>query len=642
MPQYTYPGVYIQEFTPATPIEGVGTSVAAFLAPFSDGPLNDPTKVVSWDDFKRRFGELPLPGTYGWYAVRGFFQQGGTICYVTRVSNATFAQVKLQDVGGHDSLVVRMRQPGPPAQTVQAVATADDHIVTNGSLYRPSGTIQSGSGTAITLATGDGAKFAGGDLVTWDTGNPAHEVLRVEGDVVRLVDALAAPIPTTGTHTLHFPDLPATATAFRAGGVAALAPGMVIRLERQTTGTKPTLFATVKSVAPGPGTTFRVELRAPLGQVWPLDVDTQIRSEEFDLKINVGGTLKADYPRLGMDPEHPRYVVDVVGGDQAGLVLVEHVKPPTTSQPPNDRPNDTKNLAGGTADDPSALSDSDYVKALALLEGIDDVNLLLAPDRISTGTQQALVQHATKLNRFAILDPRLGAGSFGANSVSVWRAGVEQDGGHAAIYYPWIQVTPAIGSKPLLVPPSGNVAGVYAAVDDRRGVHKAPAGFEASLVALGVERTMGNDEQGQLNLEGINVIRVFAGGGRPLVWGTRTVDSKNKYWQYVNVRRLFTYIERSLERALASSLFEPNNPTLWKQLRRSITAFLTKAWEDGALFGETAKEAFYVRIDEALNPPSERALGRLYIEIGLRPSYPAEFIVVRIGVWEGGSEVTEA
>jgi phage tail sheath protein FI len=149
---------------------------------------------------------------------------------------------------------------------------------------------------------------------------------------------------------------------------------------------------------------------------------------------------------------------------------------------------------------------------------------------------------------------------------------------------------------------------------------------------------MSNSEQGQLNLQGINVIRLFQTGGRAMLWGARTTAT-DRNWQYVNVRRLFLFIEESIEEGIRWAVFEPNNLALWQKLKRTITDFLV--WRDGGLFGATAKEAFYVRIDEVLNPFSEQALGRLNIEIGLRPTYPAEFIIVRIGIWQGGSEVTE-
>ena len=156
-----------------------------------------------------------------------------------------------------------------------------------------------------------------------------------------------------------------------------------------------------------------------------------------------------------------------------------------------------------------------------------------------------------------------------------------------------------------------------------------------------METLLSDTEQGDLNMTyGINVVRVFQTGGRAIVWGARTTAT-NKNWQYVNIRRLFLFLEESIQEGIRWAVFEPNNLELWQKLKRTISAFLTQQWRDGALFGETEKEAFYVRIDEVLNPSDQQALGRLYIEIGVKPSYPAEFIVVRIGIWQGGSEVTE-
>ena len=126
-----------------------------------------------------------------------------------------------------------------------------------------------------------------------------------------------------------------------------------------------------------------------------------------------------------------------------------------------------------------------------------------------------------------------------------------------------------------------------------------------------------------------------------MVWGARTTATDRNF-KDINKRRLLIFIEESIEEGIRWAVFEPNNLELWQKLKRSITEFLTRVWRDGALFGATAKEAFYVRIDEALNPPSTRALGRLYIEIGVQPTYPAEFIILRIGIWRGGSEVVES
>jgi phage tail sheath protein FI len=180
-----------------------------------------------------------------------------------------------------------------------------------------------------------------------------------------------------------------------------------------------------------------------------------------------------------------------------------------------------------------------------------------------------------------------------------------------------------------------------AQVDASRGVFKAPANLPVNG-AFDVQHNgnVSNEEQGQLNLAGINVVRVFQGGGRPVLWGARTTAT-DLSWLYVNIRRLFLFLEESISEGIRWAVFEPNDLGLWQRLKQSITAFLTQQWRDGALFGATPEDAFYVRIDEVLNPFSEQALGRLHIEIGVRPTYPAEFIIVRIGISPGGSEVTE-
>ena len=131
---------------------------------------------------------------------------------------------------------------------------------------------------------------------------------------------------------------------------------------------------------------------------------------------------------------------------------------------------------------------------------------------------------------------------------------------------------------------------------------------------------LSDGQHGPLNLQGINVLRIFPGTAQVIVWGARTtVDKDVTDWIYVNVRRLMLFIEESIEEGIRFAVFEPNNLALWQKLKRTITEFLTRVWRDGALFGAKPEQAFYVRIDEALNPPSMRALGRLYIEIGCGP-----------------------
>jgi phage tail sheath protein FI len=282
--------------------------------------------------------------------------------------------------------------------------------------------------------------------------------------------------------------------------------------------------------------------------------------------------------------------------------------------------------------------------ALDQLTRLPDVNLVCAPGLVDANAQQTVLDHCQAMgNRFAILDGAQDADPLKNDGpLQTQRNGLASESGYGALYWPWIVVDDpaATGAGPPLttVPPSGHIAGIMARTDGQVGVHKAPAN-ETVQGARDLGYTLNDTEQGVLNELSINAIRRFP-GGPPLVWGARTL-TKNTAWQYVNVRRLVSYVEASILEGIRWAVFEPNTPALWKALGRSITEFLTRVWQVGALFGQTAQQAFYVKIDEELNPEAVRDLGQVVIEIGLAPVRPAEFVVVRIGLWDGGSQVSE-
>jgi phage tail sheath protein FI len=186
---------------------------------------------------------------------------------------------------------------------------------------------------------------------------------------------------------------------------------------------------------------------------------------------------------------------------------------------------------------------------------------------------------------------------------------------------------PAAGAR-LFLPPSAHMAGIYARVDQTRGVHKAPAN-EKVIGALGLEYLVTSNEQGDLNKNGINVIRGFDGNIK--VWGARTLGGDtNGEFKYINVRRLMNFMRESIDEGTQFVVFEPNNPALWQKIVRSVTAFLTNVWRDGALFGLTPEQAFFVKCDETTNPPEVRELGQVVTEIGVAIVKPAEFVIFRI------------
>ena len=195
-----------------------------------------------------------------------------------------------------------------------------------------------------------------------------------------------------------------------------------------------------------------------------------------------------------------------------------------------------------------------------------------------------------------------------------------------------------LSGKNIMVPPSGHMAGIWARTDEDRGVHKAPAN-EVVRGAISLELQLTTAEQGQLNPVGINCIRSFPGRGIR-VWGARTLSS-DQAWKYLNVRRLFNYIEESLLVGTQWVVFEPNDLRLWQRVKRTVSAFLMGTWRDGALFGATPEEGFYVKCDAETNPPDAIDRGELVVEIGIAPVKPAEFVVIRIAQFSGGAAVSE-
>jgi Bacteriophage tail sheath protein len=281
------------------------------------------------------------------------------------------------------------------------------------------------------------------------------------------------------------------------------------------------------------------------------------------------------------------------------------------------------------------------------LEVLDDVTMVCIPDLMTImpgGTldldmvkavQGMMIAHCERMgDRVAILDA---PPDLTPQEVKKWRMDIAGfDSSYAAMYYPWIKVMDPATDTMVNMPPSGHVAGLWASSDNTRGVHKAPAN-EVLQGAVGLAYQTTKGEQDTLNPIGVNCIRSFPGRGIR-VWGARTLSS-DPAWRYINVRRLFNYVEKSIENGTQWVVFEPNNRKLWARVNRDVSAFLRTVWRDGALFGSSPSEAFYVKVDDELNPPESRDLGRLVIEIGMAPVKPAEFVIFRISQWAGpGSE----
>ncbi len=559
MPEYLSPGVYVEEIDKGPkPIEGVGTAMACFVGftekasvvERSNGDmvmrdlLNKPQLVTNWSQYAERFGAF-VDGAYTPQAVYGYFQNGGSRCYVLSVKTIPRAQAALLGSDGKPQLTVRAKQAGYDGTKLR-VSIA------------PSGQAQVAAPAADKKAKGK------------------------DGDQAAPDAAPAQPQAATQAGTFK------------------------VTVERE----KPVGGWKVEEVL------SEVALQ-------------EVQAEDGAKKIAVA-----------YKDNKASSLIDILVPDQGGSLAT--LTPREQQQSLNIEQN--LMLPATTTDFQGEVTERTGVEGL---ESIDDITMVVVPDLMTVAPGQKLdlnmvkavqtmiIGHCERLgDRVAILDcpPNMSP-----QAIKNWRMNTAgYDSSYAALYYPWIEVNDPVHNKPALIPPSGHMAGIWARSDNTRGVHKAPAN-EVVRGATGLAYNVTKGEQDTMNPFGINCVRAFPGMGIR-VWGARTLSS-NPSWRYINVRRLFNYVEKSIERGTQWVVFEPNEPRLWGRVRRDVTAFLTMVWRDGALFGGSPGEAFFVKCDAELNPSESRDLGRLIIEIGMAPVKPAEFVIFRISQWAGpGSE----
>lgn len=515
-------------------------------------------------------------------------------------------------------------------------------------ISRGEATVAAVQGPTVTVNPSEAAQFRPGDFV--QLGANRARIVRIQGDNL-ILDQVLAPNPQ-----VRIADIIPGQLTFRVADATGLFPGTVVQIWTHPYALANQMeYAVIQSVD---GAGFvRLDPIPTLNQTYPMGVpagqEPVLVPQEFRLVVRPPAAAAVErHENLSANPQHPRYILTPRLLSSEWISIESPAQPPITEAYPNRLVALTAAtpLAGSAEDHPLGLTAAHYQDGLDVLRHVDNVNLVCIPDAAAhpdwQNIQGAMINHCLEMSdRFAILDSLPGAPLTGPGSIEEQRQAVQAERGFAALYYPWLMVPDPQSTGPLprllFCPPCGHLAGVYARTDAERGVHKAPANTEVRGV-MGLERRLSDRQQGPLNLLGINVLRLFPGSRQVTVWGARTtVDPNITDWVYLNVRRLMLYIEESIEEGIRWAVFEPNNQQLWKKLKRSITEFLSRVWRDGALFGKTPDQAFYVRIDEALNPDTVRALGRLYIEIGVRPSYPAEFIIVRIGLWDGGAQISE-
>jgi phage tail sheath protein FI len=368
---------------------------------------------------------------------------------------------------------------------------------------------------------------------------------------------------------------------------------------------------------------------------------------------------------------NPNHVEMRINGVSKYITVVDASTNPAQIDPPTFLNNSTAltlgtdGLPAGSAQSTNMLpadligsvsSASTPASGLHAFDTIEEINIVAIPELVNPAFAQADARSATlagfgycelRKDCFFVADTPQGMSPLGALG---YKRGVAPDGTnlgsafnskYGALYYPWIYATDPLTGKRKLLPPSGAVAGSYSASDVRVGVHKAPAGIDDGYLnsAVDVERVLTKGEHDVLNPEGVNAIRKFADAG-VVIWGARTVSADSE-WKYINVRRLFIFLESSLLKGTQGVVFEPNDRSLWKRIERDVGAFLRVQWREGKLVGDKPEKAFFVKCDEETNPPESVDLGRVITLIGVAPSKPAEFVIFRIRQTRSGGGAEE-
>ncbi len=630
MSEYLAPGVYVEEVSfRAKSIEGVPTSTTGFAGMARTGPVQypggpsttNPRLVTSLTEYERVFGGLePLRHAadvddteekrtgYLAQAVRAFFLNGGKRLYVSRVfaprtdgSDEDWGVARLEIPVGGSTATWSARWPGAagnvPVRTVGSGGSRNATVVRN-------------------------------RISTFEDDEFGVQVRQARHGAVIEVSTAPGPSDTD----------PVSASDLRV--VLVDADGRQRFFDEGGTESAPAADAAVNLLE--------------------LNVLVQVSAERTDF-----------YEGLATHPDQKRYIGRILQAahpeDEDAAIHLEWDAPNDESDPFGAarllvalaRAKEDQGLyrltgghdgsEAGPADlggDEAHPDDPDQkATGLEALGEIDDIAIVALPDAggydddlLVRQAAETLIGHAERDRyRIAVLD---GPQNASLNAIRAFRG--RFDSKYAALYHPWIEILdpterPAQGAPPkrILLPPSGFVCGVYARTDVDRGVHKAPAN-EVVRGLTRFETNINKARQDVLNPEGINALRLFEGRGSR-VWGARTISSDPE-WKYVNVRRLFIYIEHSMDKGTQWAVFEPNNHRLWANIRSTVEDFLLVLWKQGALMGETPEEAFFVRCDRTTMTQNDLDNGRLICLVGVAPTKPAEFVIFRVGQWTADAQ----
>lgn len=580
MAEYLSPGVYVEEYdSGATPMQGVSTSTAGFVGLAERGPvIGQPQLVTSFSDYKRMYGGYLSDAAYGNnrflpYAVEQFFANGGARAYIMR---AVPADAKAAGITA-GVLKITAANPGAWAEDLRVVVSPASKAKTQ---------VLAASGADLTLKNADG--FNPGDVVElFDGKSTAYATIKNVLDKVITLDApCALDVADAKVGTAKYIKTCEISLSVLLGEEAEVYENLSLKADALNYVCAKTAKSELISV-----------------EVLPVKAAPAPAKE----KDKDGKEIPAPAPKAA-----PIVPFALCGGGKEELVLT---------------------LQGGSNGSVLTVTPDTFLgkddgpgrrTGLQAFQENSNVSIMAIPGVTAPEVQAALIAFCeNKKSCFAILDVPMELKK--TNDVAAFRD--MYDSTYAAMYHPWLEMYDAGAKRSAYFPPSGAMAGIYARTDIERGVHKAPAN-EVVRGCTGLSCSYNEGEQDILNPMGVNLIRAFTGRGIR-VWGARTISS-NGLWKYLNVRRLFIYVEESIKANTNWVVFEPNSSVLWSRVTRTIETFLATCWRDGALAGSTPSEAFFVECGPTTMTQDDIDNGRLICKIGIAPVKPAEFVIFRI------------
>ena len=634
MPEYLAPGVFVEEVSyRQKSIEGVSTSTTGFVGPCRFGPVFDePPLLTSFSDFERIYGGMDKlsfedhntsTNNYLAQAVRAYFSEGGKRLYVARVfepvsgsyppsSSDTPSPVSGQWSDGH----ARWEPSASPSEDISLKARypgqAGNFLVTF--VFK-----RGLNGLDTSTASDPQLRGMSNGAVVWaQTTTNAADSPPDPGQLY-WVDRYFDESSHRKTYRLRRDD-----PGQDASGAVAL---------NQLQAVYPvTVTVTVTTNGKYADDIVWEDLTFHPGTYNSL---TELFAEEpskRSISLYVPLILETDLNNGAAIAEALVAQANISDGTAISGHLDSTSSAARTMQVQLSGGNDGNQPDSGEYEGTESGGDK---SGLLAFEDLEDISIVAAPGStfnyaaaggsdIAESVMRTLIAHCESMRyRVAILDSVNG---YLPSEIRALKARIDTT--RAALYYPWIRISDPITEAEIFNPPSGHMAGIYARNDIERGVHKSPAN-EVARLALGYEILLNKAQQEVLNPEGINCLRFFEGRGFR-IWGARTASSDPE-WKYLNVRRYFAYLERSIEKGTQWAVFENNGETLWSNIRQTIEDFLFNEWKEDHLAGAEAKEAFFVRCDRTTMTQNDLDNGRMICLVGVAPLKPAEFVIFRIG-----------